>query len=299
MVGKASLVVAMVSAGLLAACGFVASGEEPAGTQDLDASAAQDGAATTAQPDGATVAPGIGGLPCDVGQVIASRCASCHGSGSQTPRLASAADVTANADRILARMKDAANPMPPTYAGGPASASEIAVVEAWVKAGKPAGSCGAGSDAGSVGDGAPPVVAPTTCASGSTWTGGNRGSDDMNPGQACRSCHAGTGGEGPMLRYMGTVYPSLHEKDNCNAKPSGKVAVEILDEAGAILETIRVRSSSGNFMSVQGGVPGRYRARVTVDGVVKSEMKSFQTNGDCNSCHTEQGKNGAPGRVLY
>lgn len=152
------------------------------------------------------------------------------------------------------------------------------------------------SDAGATDSSAP---APTTCASGTTWTLGNQGSADMNPGQACLTCHAATGGEGPMMRYMGTAYPALHEKDNCNARPTGTVTVEILDAEGALLEAIPVSSVSGNFVSVRMGASVPYRARVKVDGTVTSEMSSLQTNGDCNGCHTEQGTNGAPGRVTY
>jgi predicted CXXCH cytochrome family protein len=28
-------------------------------------------------------------------------------------------------------------------------------------------------------------------------------------------------------------------------------------------------------------------------------MTTPQTNGDCNSCHTEQGTNGASGRIVW
>jgi hypothetical protein len=27
-------------------------------------------------------------------------------------------------------------------------------------------------------------------------------------------------------------------------------------------------------------------------------MSTLQSSGDCNGCHTEQGKNGAPGRIF-
>lgn len=161
----------------------------------------------------------------------------------------------------------------------------------------------AGADAGAAdvdsGTTDPTTPAPTTCASGSNWTRGNRGSDDMNPGQPCLACHTNTGGEGPMMRYMGTAYPALHEKDNCNARPTGTVTVEILDANDAVVEVIPVSPLSGNFASARTGAAISYRARVKVDGTVKSEMSSLQTNGDCNACHTEQGANGAPGRVTY
>ena len=40
-----------------------------------------------------------------------------------------------------------------------------------------------------------------------------------------------------------------------------------------------------------------YTARVVANGKV-SAMTTPQTNGDCNSCHTQRGDNVAPGRIL-
>jgi hypothetical protein len=186
----------------------------------------------------------------------------------------------------------------------PAVAIVLAAVAA-ACAGRPEGVAnrGTASDAGSpLGDSGvvdPTAPAPTTCASGTLWTQGNRGSNDMNPGQPCLACHVGPGGGGPAMRYMGTAYPALHEKDNCNARPTGTVTVEILDSNDAVVEVIPVSPLSGNFASARTGASVAYRARVKVDGAVTSAMASLQTNGDCNACHTEQGTNGAPGRVTY
>jgi hypothetical protein len=40
-----------------------------------------------------------------------------------------------------------------------------------------------------------------------------------------------------------------------------------------------------------------FRAKVVADGRERV-MLMPQTNGDCNACHTESGKNGAPGRIV-
>jgi hypothetical protein len=257
---------------------------------------AVSGDATGTSTDAGATPPGNGadsGLPCDVAQVLSSKCGSCHGAGgAQAPTLASYTDLTTGnvSDRVLARMQDTANPMPPVYAGVPASAADVAIVQAWVSAGEPAGACGA-IDAG------PPAPAPTTCASGNTWTLGNRGSSDMNPGKACITCHTSEGEA--STRYMGTAFPALHERDLCNARPPLGATVEILDAAGAVAETLVISPTSGNFASLRIGPPGSYRARVMVNGAKVSEMMGLQTNGDCNSCHTEQGAQGAPGRIVY
>ena len=45
---------------------------------------------------------------------------------------------------------------------------------------------GAGGSGGTVPD---PFAAAPTCTSGTMWTQGDHGSDDMNPGRACITCH--------------------------------------------------------------------------------------------------------------
>ena len=52
----------------------------------------------------------------------------------------------------------------------------------------------------------------------------------------------------------------------------------------------------GNFSTRTRIVPP-YKAQVT-DGVKTRAMAGSVTGGDCNSCHTETGANGAPGRIM-
>jgi hypothetical protein len=40
-----------------------------------------------------------------------------------------------------------------------------------------------------------------------------------------------------------------------------------------------------------------YKAKVTYMGRERA-MVAAQTSGDCNSCHTQNGANSAPGRIL-
>ena len=51
----------------------------------------------------------------------------------------------------------------------------------------------------------------------------------------------------------------------------------------------------GNFARVT-NIPMPYRAMV-VKGTKVREMKTLQTDGDCNGCHTEKG-NGSPVRIM-
>jgi len=52
----------------------------------------------------------------------------------------------------------------------------------------------------------------------------------------------------------------------------------------------------GNFSSMT-AVAKPYRAKVTFMGRERL-MITPQTNGDCNSCHTQNGMTMAPGRIL-
>jgi hypothetical protein len=256
--------------------------------------------------------------------VLATRCVSCHGSpltGGANVQLLSRADLIApspfyagqtNGQRCVTRMRMTAGGMPP--APLPAvPAAELAAFDAWVMAGMPAGSCDTTPDAGLV---------PLTCTSGRTWNQGNNGSFDMNPGLACVACHRGLNFNGqnppPSVSkpgqawfFMGTVYPALNERDRCSARPPSGVRVEILDMSGNLIVSMTPSANSGNFASNDqvnrssaairrnAAVPLPYRARV-VNGAGNSLMMTTpQTNGDCNTCHTERGLNGAPGRIVY
>ncbi len=120
----------------------------------------------------------------------------------------------------------------------------------------------------------------------------------MNPGLACRSCHLQLAPSKAYF-YAGTVYPTLHEKDRCNAPPPAGAKIEILDKNGVVVLTF-TPGSSGNFRSTATTTTIQlpYTARVVANGMTRS-MTTPQTNGDCNSCHTEQGANGAQGRIVW
>jgi cytochrome c553 len=145
---------------------------------------------------------------------------------------------------------------------------------------------------------APAGVGDGPCASGLWWNGGNQGSGQMMPGEACVACHT-SGGEGPRDRFMGTAYGAVNETSLCSALdvPSGAV-VEILDLNDVVKITIPI-NSVGNFYSTrQQTFTGAYKARVVANGKTNA-MAASQTVGDCNTCHTAAGASGAPGRVMY
>jgi hypothetical protein len=157
---------------------------------------------------------------------------------------------------------------------------------------------GGGGPGGGVGGAAglpdPFSVAPT-CTSKKTWTGGNEGSASMNPGKACISCHKSSGGEAPAYAIAGTIYPTAHEPDLCNGANGSDGAQIVI--VGADGKTVTLTPNSvGNFYSST-TVKLPYQAKVVYMGR-EQVMAETQTSGDCNSCHTQNGANNAPGRIL-
>jgi len=146
-------------------------------------------------------------------------------------------------------------------------------------------------DGGASGDGGG-AVSPI-CTSATTWTRGNHGSDDMNPGRACLACHATM--NGPAFAFGGTVYPTAHEPDLCNGADGSDGAQIVITGADGKTLTL-TPGASGNFHSATRVKPP-FTAKITFMGRERA-MTAMQTSGDCNGCHTQDGANGAPGRIM-
>jgi mono/diheme cytochrome c family protein len=238
----------------------------------------------------ATDPSAVTGVPCDVARVLATSCAGCHGptptGGAPNAMMTyddlMATSMTAPASTIaevsLARMKDATSPMPPEGA----SAADLAILEVWIAAGMPAGTEAC--------DAVPPATdlygTPSVCTSGTKWTRGNHGSKSMKPGAACNDCH--------RFSAAGTVYATAHEPDDCNGGASSTIQVVITGADGKV--TKLPVNSAGNF-SWSSTIKMPYKAKV-VSGTKSRAMSGAQTDGDCNKCHTENGTEKAPGRVM-
>ena len=235
-----------------------------------------------------------GGLPCDVQALLVDRCQGCHAKepvNGAPMSLMTYADLTATNDngvmiaqRALARIKATSAPMPPSPAPS-VTAADIAMFDAWVTASTPSGECVAGMG---------PFDGPPVCTSGKTWTGGNNGSSRMHPGGACLTCHA-TQHDAPRLGIGGTVYPTGHEPNDCNGATTADAAVVEVTDAGGTVITLPV-NASGNFLTTQ-TIAFPIRVSVVANGKRRS-MNGSPPRGDCNSCHTQDGANGAPGRIV-
>lgn len=166
--------------------------------------------------------------------------------------------------------------------------------------GGPTGADGTGSGGST---GTDPFAGASVCTSGGTWTGGNRESSNMHPGVDCLSCHGpgGTAGSENELSIAGTVYPTAHDPNDCNGASGATVAglgVVIVDANGVTWPTLSVNGVGNFFMYAADGVPAKPYAAKIVSSTGERAMGQHQSVGGCNSCHTVDGVNGAPGRIV-
>lgn len=115
----------------------------------------------------------------------------------------------------------------------------------------------------------------------------------MNPGMACIACHVSQEGS-KIVNIGGTVYKTVHEPDLCYGA-AGSGATVVITDANNVSTTLTI-NSSGNFSSRKSFAFPIHAKVVAADGT-ENAMSAAITTGDCNSCHTEQGENGAPGRI--
>jgi hypothetical protein len=93
----------------------------------------------------------------------------------------------------------------------------------------------------------------------------------------------------------GTLYPTGHEPDNCNGTNGSSGAKVVVTGSNGNAVTL-TPNSVGNFYSST-SLPGPYKAKVVGATGRERVMSSTASTGDCNSCHTQNGANGAPGRI--
>jgi hypothetical protein len=179
-------------------------------------------------------------------------------------------------------------PPPPLEA---LTGGELAALKTWVDAGSPATTCS--SDP--IPTAPDPYDTPVVCSSMQQWTGGNRESPQMRPGGACISCHREEG-EGPLFAIAGTLYPTAHEPSDCNGVNGSAGAQVVVTDANGKEHTLKV-NSAGNFLLESSSFALPYQAKVVYQGKERV-MVEEQKNGDCNECHTEAGRENAPGRIF-
>ncbi|MEZ4444653.1 MAG: hypothetical protein R3B72_36600 [Polyangiaceae bacterium] len=153
----------------------------------------------------------------------------------------------------------------------------------------PTGDCGSGAG----GMGPNPFDVDPVCTSGQTWNSGSDGGESMYPGQACNDCHQ-TEKPDAIFTFAGTVYPTAHEPDDCLGAAGAQI--EIVDDAGAVTTT--TTNGSGNF-TLNGSFAFPVKVRVIAGGKSLPMVTALQpADGDCNLCHTQNGADDAPGRII-
>lgn len=141
-------------------------------------------------------------------------------------------------------------------------------------------------------DAAPgPFDVPSQCTSGVRWKLGDQRSPLMHPGVACIACHA-MRFDSPRFSAAGTVYATGHEPDNCNGATAATVMITDAGGATFSLQT----NAAGNFY-VASTLAFPIQARVVANGTSRA-MTGVVMTGDCNSCHTQDGTQSAPGRIV-
>ena len=137
------------------------------------------------------------------------------------------------------------------------------------------------------------VVPKTTCLSGMKWTNGNAGSPEMHPGSSCIDCHSSS--EGPRFIVAGTVYQKFDEPNDCYGVEG--VVVQITDAKGKV--TRLTTNLAGNFTASARAFSFTMPIKVKIIYKDKERaMMTAQSTGNCLSCHTARGANGAPGRII-
>ncbi|KYF87568.1 hypothetical protein BE20_25690 [Sorangium cellulosum] len=164
-----------------------------------------------------------------------------------------------------------------------------------------AGGSGDASGSGGTGGDDPFAHAPV-CSSDEHWTMGDHESPLMHPGMACRTCHSMKEPRvATRLPIVGTVYPTGHEPDDCLGV-DGEAEAVVVEITTADARVIQLPvNASGNFLfdTVRDRTPITFpiTARV-VKGGKERKMLTAQMSGDCNSCHSQNGAEGAPGRIV-
>ena len=111
----------------------------------------------------------------------------------------------------------------------------------------------------------------------------------MHPGRACITCHTQKGKK--IFTVAGTVYGCFHVVDDSSGVSGATVELTGADGQVTKLTT----NLSGNF-TYTGALALPYTARV-LQGGKSRDMMDPKSNGNCNECHTQNGDQGAPGRI--
>jgi len=128
-------------------------------------------------------------------------------------------------------------------------------------------------------------------------------------GQACIACH-NRGGEGDIVRFGGTLSSYIHTPDKQYYQDLSAYSVNLVGNKGsdfsASVQSAASTTGHNNFYKstsyhfVEGESFTVYIKDANNNTLNQSGTNTHNssTHTDCNNCHTKDGKNNAPGRVL-
>lgn len=114
----------------------------------------------------------------------------------------------------------------------------------------------------------------------------------MATGLACLECHGGTSADGQRFHAAGTVFDDVAREDRCQGV--GEVQVVLTEPDGT--EHRFLSNLAGNFYFDR-ELEFPVQARLEADGRVRRMAEDVE-HGDCNACHTAEGEQNAPGRIV-
>lgn len=124
------------------------------------------------------------------------------------------------------------------------------------------------------------------------WSLAQFASSLMLPGQPCVQCHEMARGGARIITVGGTVFGDVHQLDDCKGVEG--VEVVVTDSLGV---TRRLATNvSGNFFT-RSTLVAPFTVYVT-DGTYERHMEGPAEHGDCNLCHSAEGAELAPGRIV-
>lgn len=125
-----------------------------------------------------------------------------------------------------------------------------------------------------------------------------------NQGVSCITCHGDGKRESDeeLIRVGGTIFTTLDASNYTAGASSHKIKLVFSDGTSSILKIEDDNELIGNFFSST-AITKDFTAQVlspsgTVVNSSSSTTHKASGFGDCNSCHTASGKNGAPGRIV-
>jgi hypothetical protein len=225
--------------------------------------------------------------------MLAANCGGCHSDPPITGALAGLvtyADLMApshempsqnEAQLSLARMQNAASPMPP---GSLPPASDVTILQNWISAGYPKGSCGSASadGGGATGaDGAVLVSSSSVFSKAAPFSPGSPVNGQHNAGRDCMSsCH------NHGFTFAGTLFDST-------GAGVGGAEVRLVDANGTVISVYTATGSSqGNFYSTKAfvgpahiGARNASSAQDMFTAIQTTSQAPASTGGACNACH--------------